>query len=297
VGVPQSMLPDAIESTATVGNILPELARSLGLNDVVKVVAGGADNSCAAIGNGIVTEGQAVVSVGTSGTVVAFLNDINAKVTGDVHLFNYSYPGGIYAMSVMLSAGEALNWLRRSLMPELSFEDMNALAEQSPAGANRLVFLPYIFGERCPYSDADARGVFFGLSGTTDKADMVRAVMEGVAFGFKDLFGLVTEFVPLNEVYITGGGAKSDIWGRIIADVLGVRLSVLNIEEGPAFGAALIAAVGSGVFANFEEAKGKALSVVKTYEPDKNNNYDKLYGVYKSLYTANKKIFGELAGA
>jgi len=295
MGVPASVAPEVMESTGAVGTLTPDMARNLGLNADVRVIAGGADNSCAAIGNGIVKEGQAVVSVGTSGTVVAFLNDIAARVTGDVHLFNYSYPNGIYAMGVMLSAGEALNWLKRCLMPELGFDEMAALAAKSPAGSNNLIFLPYIFGERCPYSDADARGVFFGLSGTTDKSDIVRAVMEGVAFGLKDLCGLVSGFVPLNEVYITGGGAKSPVWGQIIADVLGVELSVLNIEEGPAFGAALIAGVGSGMFSSFEEAKNKALSVVNAYLPDNKRVYEKQYAIYKQLYAANKNIFKELS--
>ena len=180
-------------------------------------------------------------------------------------------------------------------MPDMSFDDMNRLAEDSPIGANRLIFLPYLFGERCPYSDANARGVFFGLSGTTSKGDMVRAVMEGVAFGMKDLYGLVSGFARLDEIYITGGGAKSDIWGRIISSVLNKKLSVLNVEEGPAFGAALIASVGSGVFDSFESAKQKSLSVVKTFTPEANERYEELYKIYKKLYAANKPLFKELS--
>ena len=295
MGVPARMLPPAYESSAAVGTVSDDVARELGLPSGVRVVAGGADNSCAAIGNGVVREGQAVVSVGTSGTVVAFLNGIDSKVTGDVHLFNYSYPKSVYAMGVALTAGEALNWLRRRMFPELSFDDMNALAEESSPGSGGLVFLPYLFGERCPYSDADARGVLFGLSGTTDRRDIVRAVMEGVAFAMKDLFGLVSNFVSIDEIYMTGGGAKSGVWGQIMADVIGRRLYVLNIEEGPAFGAALIAAVGCGMFESFEEAKGKCLSVVKVFEPRAVAVYEKQYAIYKKLYEANKNIFRELA--
>ena len=297
MGVPPEILPEVLESTGVVGTLSADIAREIGLPEDVSVVAGGADNSCAAIGNGVVKEGQAVLSIGTSGTIVAFLSDIKAKVTGDVHLFDYSYPGGIYAMGVALSAGESLSWLRRSLFNEYNFDDMNALAGASPPGSNKLIFLPYIFGERCPYSDANARGVFFGLSGTTDRRDIVRAVMEGVAYSMKDLYGLVSDFVPIDEIYITGGGAKSNVWGQIISDVIGVELSVLNIEEGPAFGAAIIAAVGCGMYGSFEEAKAKTLSVTKVFRPQPKSVYEKQYAIYKKLYAANKNLFAELSAA
>ncbi len=291
----KDILPEVLQSTDVVGLVSDDISDELGLAKDAKVIAGGADNSCAAVGNGVITKGQAVLSVGTSGTAIGYLDGINGKVTGDVHLFNYSMPDSLYAMGCMLCAGEALNWLKRTFFADNSFDELNALADASPAGSDGIIFLPYLFGERCPYSDANARGVFFGISGGTEKGDMIRAVMEGVAFGLKDLFTLVTDFVDVNEVYITGGGAKSKVWGQIIADVVNRELKVLNIEEGPSFGAALIALVGAGMCPDFETAKGKSVKVIKTIKPGENVlKYDSIHKLYKELYTANKEAFKKL---
>lgn len=291
----KDILPEVLQSTGVVGEVTSELAKELGLADGAKVIAGGADNSCAAVGNGVISKGQAVLSVGTSGTAIAYLDGINNKVTGDVHLFNYSMPDSLYAMGCMLCAGEALNWLKRTLFEDTSFNELNALAEKAPVGSGGIVFLPYLFGERCPYSDVNARGVFFGISGATGKGELIRSVMEGVAFGLKDLFSLVTDFVDVNELYITGGGAKSKIWGQIIADVVGRELNVLNIEEGPSFGAALIALVGSGICSDFETAKGKSVKVIKTIKPSENvTKYTEIHKIYTELYKTNKEMFAKL---
>ena len=291
----KDILPEVLQSTDVVGLVSDDISDELGLAKDAKVIAGGADNSCAAVGNGVISKGQAVLSVGTSGTAIGYLDGINGKVTGDVHLFNYSMPDSLYAMGCMLCAGEALNWLKRTFFADNSFDELNALADASPAGSDGIIFLPYLFGERCPYSDANARGVFFGISGGTEKGDMIRAVMEGVAFGLKDLFTLVTDFVDVNEVYITGGGAKSKVWGQIIADVVNRELKVLNIEEGPSFGAALIALVGAGMCPDFETAKGKSVKVIKTIKPGENVlKYDSIHKLYKELYTANKEAFKKL---
>jgi xylulokinase len=297
VGVSPDLLPDAMESTAVVGLARPDVAAELGLPDGVKVIAGGADNSCAAIGNGVVASGQAVISVGTSGTVVAFLDGIRAEVTGAVHLFNYSYPGSLYAMGCMLSAGECLNWLKRELLTGESFDELNRLAAEAPIGSNKLIFTPYLFGERCPHTDPNARGVFFGLSPLSGKGALARAVMEGVAFGLKDMFNLVSGFAEMNEVYITGGGGKSPLWGQIICDVIGVPLKLLNVSEGPAFGAALIAGVGAGLFPDFKSAKEKTMRVEKEYAPIPENaaEYAKFYPVFREVYASTRELYGKLA--
>ncbi|GHU50302.1 xylulokinase [Clostridia bacterium] len=294
IGIPKEILPKAIESTGTVGVISAQTASELGLPHGVKVIAGGADNSCAAIGNGVVSSNSAVVSVGTSGTVVAFLDDIKSKVTGAVHLFNYSYPNSFYAMGCMLSAGECLNWLTREILTGESFDELNELVAKTPIGSNHLLFAPYLFGERCPHTDPSARGIFFGLSSLTKKGEMARAVMEGVAFGLKDMFNLVLDFASMDEVYITGGGAKSPVWSQIICDVLNVPLKLLNISEGPAFGAALIAGVGAGVFPSFADAKEKSMRVIKTYTPQNPEKYAEYYKVFQKLYTTNKSLYQEL---
>lgn len=293
--ISKDILPEVVQSTDVVGEVIPEIAKELCLAEGAKVVAGGADNSCAAVGNGVISKGQAVLSVGTSGTAIAYLDEISGKVTGDVHLFNYSMPNSLYAMGCMLCAGEALNWLKRTFFAEKSFDELNALAEKSPAGSGGIIFLPYLFGERCPYSDPNARGVFFGISGATGQGEIIRSVMEGVAFGLKDLFSLVTDFVDVNELYITGGGAKSKVWGQIISDIVNRELNVLNIEEGPSFGAALIALVGSKICPDFETAKGKSVKIIKTIKPSQNaEKYAEIHKTYKALYEANKELFKKI---
>ena len=295
-GIDAAILPEAVESTAAVGTVKARLAEELGLSAETKVIAGGADNSCAAVGNGAVSKGQAVISVGTSGTVVAFLDRMPDKTDGRVHLFNYSYPGSFYAMGCMLSAGESLNWLRRNVMNDLSFEEFSAMAELAPAGSRGLVFLPYLFGERCPYNDAGARGVFFGLSSQTGREELVRSVFEGVAYNLRAMFGLVTEFTEINELYITGGGAKSEVWGQITADVLNRELLVLDSSEGPGFGAAMIAGVGCGMFGSFKEAKNMAVKVGRRISPNLESHavYNKYYDIFIGLYKANREIFAKL---
>ncbi len=291
----KEILPEVLQSTGIVGEVSDALCDELGLAKAAKVIAGGADNSCAAVGNGVIEKGQAVLSVGTSGTAIGYLDGINNKVTGDVHLFNYSMPNSLYAMGCMLCAGEALNWLKRTLFEENTFDELNELAEKAEAGSSGLIFLPYLFGERCPYSDVNARGVFFGLSGVTGKGEIIRSVMEGVAFGLKDLLSLVTDFVDVNELYITGGGAKSKIWGQIISDVVNKDLNVLNIEEGPSFGAALIALVGAGICPDFQTAKGNSVKIIKTIKPSENaKKYQELHKIYSDLYKANKEVFEKL---
>jgi len=298
VGVNSSIWADALPSTGYVGTVTDEIAAELGLPSGIKVYGGGADNACAAVGTGVLAEGQATVSVGTSGTVIAYLNNIDSKkaaaANGAVHLFNYAPKGSFYAMGCMLAAGECLNWLKRSLFPDLSFDEMNRLAEQTPPGSNGLMFLPYLFGERCPHNDENACGVFFGINGATGRGEFARAVMEGVAFGLKDMFAMVAEFTQIKEISITGGGAKSPLWASIIADILNMPLAVSNVAEAPASGAAAIAAVGCGIFNNFAEFASKTKSdspEIIIPNPQNKEVYEKRYELYKKLYSANKENF------
>lgn len=292
------ILPEVLPSTGLVGKVKAELAEELFLTTETNVIAGGADNSCAAIGNGVIENGQAVISVGTSGTVIGYLNKVNTEITGSVHLFNYSAPNSLYAMGCMLCAGESLNWLKRTLFSDKSFDEINELAEKAKPGSGGLIFLPYLFGERSPHNDPNARGVFFGISGATGSGEIIRSVMEGVAFGLKDLFSQVSAFTEVKEIYITGGGAKSNLWGQIISDVINKPLNILNISEGPSFGAALIALVGSGICSNFRLAKGNSVKVIKTIEPgSQSEEYKKYYEIYRQLYKANKEMFETLQKA
>jgi xylulokinase len=298
VGVSADIWAEALPSTGYVGTVTAAVAAELGLPQNVKVYGGGADNCCAAVGTGVLAEGQAAVSVGTSGTVIAYLDKINTEKVyeagGAVHMFNYAVPGSFYAMGCMLSAGECLNWLKRELFPDLSFDDMNVLAEKTPAGANGLMFLPYLFGERCPHNDESARGVFFGINGMTGRGEFIRAVLEGVAFGLRDMLAMVRGFTDIKELTVTGGGAKSPLWAGIIADVLNTPLTVSNAAEAPASGAAAIAAVGAGIFKDFAEFAAKTkpqTPEVIVPNPANTGIYDKKYALYKKLYAANKDLF------
>ncbi len=291
-GVSPEILPEVIPSTGLVGCVKEELCRELGFEPGCKVIAGGADNSCAAIGNGVIKEGQGVISIGTSGTVIGYVGEIKSEVTGGVHLFNYSAPNSRYAMGCMLCAGEALNWTKRTFFENLSFDELNVLAEDAPAGSGGLIFLPYLFGERSPHNDPDARGAFIGIFGGCEKGNIIRSVMEGVGYAVKDMYEEVVKFTDLNEIFITGGGAKSNLWGQICSDILNKPLKVLNISEGPSYGAALIALVGSGAAEDFEAAKGGKVKVIKEITPSENTKiYDRFYPVFRQLYKSNKENF------
>ncbi|MDR0249276.1 MAG: xylulokinase [Oscillospiraceae bacterium] len=291
IGLDESLFPPVLQSTAVVGTLLPAVAAHLGLSPDTKVVAGGADNSCAAVGNGITKAGQAVISLGTSGTVVAMLDNLRGNITGDVHLFNYSHPGAYYAMGVMLSAGACLEWYR-SVSGYDRFRVMDGEAGAAEPGSRGVVFLPYLAGERCP-SNPHARGVFFGLSNLSGKAEMARAVMEGVAYSFRFMLELVEGFTGITELYITGGGAKSAVWRQIVADITGRELAVLNNTEGPSLGAAIIAGVGAGVYRSFDEAKGLLLSKELTVTPTKHDAYERGYSLFRKLYAALCPLFAE----
>jgi xylulokinase len=286
--IDEAVLPEVLSSTEVVGEVTGETAALLGH---CLVIAGGADNSCAAVGSGMAHSGQGVVSIGTSGTVIGCLDTANVNATGEVHLFNYSVGDSIYAMGCMLSAGESLNWLKRTLFETISFKELDELAALSSKGSNGVVFLPYLFGERTPHNDPNARGMLFGLSGATQKGDIIRSVLEGVAFGIRNMYDCVESFTPLKELTVTGGGAKSELWGQIIADVLNKPLRVNSVSEGPSLGAAFLAAVGSGL-SGLEELQGKVLSVERCILPSAEaETYDKYYEVYNRLYMANRDIF------
>ena len=288
LGLDKKILPHVLPSDDVYGKINPQIAAELGLSTETLVIAGGADNSCAAIGNGVTRMGQAVISIGTSGTVVAMLDSAPKTITGRVHIFNYSFPDRLYAMGCMLCAGESLSWLSDLL--NIGYDELNTLAEAAPAGADGLIFLPYLFGERCPVANPNARGIFFGLNRQHGAAHMARAVMEGVAHNIRAMLDEVAEIAEINEFYITGGGAKSPIWGQIIADIIGHEIAVLNIEEGPAFGAALIAAVGAQLYPDFDTAKADFLKVARRITPANQGFYDKPHEHFRNIYKANAPL-------
>jgi len=294
----QDLLPPVLNSFDLAGKITKPIAEKTGLKFGTSVVAGGADNACGAVGSGITEEGRVMISIGSSGVVLAQTNNPQADQKGRIHLFNHACPDSWYMMGVMLSAGMSYEWLRKKLFNRsLDYKKLDQLAEEINPGSEGLIFLPYLYGERTPHNDANARGVYFGISGKHDQRHFVRSVLEGVAFALKDSLELIKDKgVKIKEIRATGGGAKSKIWQQILADILGEEINLLNTEEGPAFGAALIAGVGVGVYSSFAEAVNRIIKVKKTILPAIQNTerYNQNFQLYKKLYYSLKEDFKEL---
>jgi xylulokinase len=302
-----ALLPPVVPADAVAGTITPEVAQLTGLLPGTPVAGGGADNACAAVGNGVVRPGLALVSIGTSGVVLAYAEahrvDTSAPVPR-VHTFNHAVPNAWYLMGVTQSAGLSLRWLRDNIgLPERALErwtglDAYELLTQEAAsvapGSEGLFFLPYLQGERTPHLDPYARGGWLGLTASHDRRHLVRAVLEGVAFSLKDCFNIIREQgLPIEQLRATGGGAKSVLWRQIIADVLGVELVTTNAQEGPAFGAALLAGVATGLYPSIQQACEATVQVAAqtTPHPEIQAIYAHAYETYQALYPALKPIF------
>ena len=292
------LLPPVLNSFDLAGRITKNIAEQTGLKFKTPVVAGGADNACGAVGSGIIQEGRVMVSIGSSGVVLAQTNNPQADQEGRIHLFNHACPDSWYMMGVTLSAGMSYEWLHKKLFNRsLDYTKLDQLAEEIEPGSEGLIFLPYLYGERTPHNDANARGVYFGISGKHDQRHFIRSVLEGVTFALKDSLELIKDKgVKIKEIRAIGGGAKSRIWQQILADILGEEINLLNVEEGPAFGAALIAGVGVGTYSSFAEAVNRIIKVKKTIIPRIQNTekYNQYYQLYKKLYYSLKENFKEL---
>ncbi|MFW6301255.1 MAG: xylulokinase [Bacillota bacterium] len=298
LGINPDILPPLLNSTEVAGEINSQSAELTGIPEGTTVVAGGADNACGAAGSGMVEEGQVMVSIGSSGVILAPADKYQAVSGGKLHLFNHSAAGKYYYMGVMLAAGQALSWYMDNVLPEgWDYKKLNAETAEIPAGSENLIFLPYLNGERTPHADANARAVFFGLSALHNKAHMARAVMEGVTFGLRDSLELIQDNgIDVKTVRAIGGGAKSKVWQQIIADIFNKPVELLEIEEGPAYGAALIAGVGAGIYNSLEEANQELIKVKEVIQPDpeKAKKYNELYHIYRGLYPALKESYKSL---
>ena len=290
-GITEEMLPKLYESYEVVGTLKPEIAKELGFSENVKVVAGAGDNAAAAVGTGTVGDGQCNISLGTSGTV--FISSKNFGVDENNALHSFCHADGSYhLMGCMLSAASCNKWWAEEILQTKDFA-----AEQAPIqklGENHVFFLPYLMGERSPHNNPDARGVFFGMSMDSTRADMTQAVLEGVAFGLRDSLEVARSIgVNPERTKICGGGAKSPLWRKIIANVMNMKVDLIESEEGPGYGAAILAAVGCGVFDSVEEAAKKLVKVTGTEEPDPElvQKYEERYQEFKELYPALKGFF------
>jgi len=290
-------LPPTHEGTAVTGEMTAEAADATGLAEGTPVVAGGGDQSAAAVGTGAVEEGVVSISLGTSGVVFAATGRPTIEPEGRLHAFCHAAPGTWHLMGVMLSAAGSLRWYRDTLAPETDFDDLLAPASEVVPGSDGLFFLPYLTGERTPHPDPQARGGFIGLTARHEQPHLTRAVLEGVAFGLRDNFALMqeTSLARVDEARITGGGTQSALWRQIIADVLGVELATVANPEGAAYGAALLAGVGAGRWPSVQAACTETVAVTERTapRPEPAAVYDEGYQAYRRLYPALRPIFHE----
>lgn len=301
-----ALLPPVVSSAAVCGTLTQASAQRTGLVAGTPVAGGGADNACGAVGNGVVQPGLALVSIGTSGVVLGYASTPQVDTSGPiprVHTFNHAVPDAWYLMGVTQGAGLSLRWVRDNLgQSERALEHWTGLdayellakeAEQIAPGCDGLFFLPYLQGERTPHLDPWARGGWIGLTASHDRRHLIRAVLEGVALSLKDCFAILREQgLPLEQVRATGGGAKSPLWRQILADVLDVELVTTSTQEGPAFGAALLAGVASGAYASIQQACDRTIHIVEYTEPQPEavHIYARTSKTYQALYPALKGI-------
>ncbi len=297
------LLPPVVPSAGIMGHIDARAARETGLRAGTPVMGGGADNACAAAGSGVLEPGQVLCSVGTSGTVVAPVGLAVGNPGHNVHLFSHVSPSTNYLMGVVLSAGGALRWFKDTCCPDLvkadqagganAYARITAEAEATPVGAEGLLFLPYLTGERTPHGTAAARGVFFGLSPRHTRGHMARAVIEGVSYALGQSLDLLRQAgVAGDVVRVTGGGARSPFWRQILADTFACPLDVQTTDEGPAYGAALLAAVGHGAFQTIEETAALIQPSGRVEpRPEAARLYKRGARLFADLYTALEPMY------
>lgn len=293
-GISESQLPKLYESYEVVGTLKKEIANELGLNEKCKVIAGAGDNASAAIGTGTVGEGSCNISLGTSGTI--FISSKNFSVDKNNALHAFAHADGYYhLMGCMLSAASCNKWWLEGIIGTKAYEQEQL--KITKLGENHVFFLPYLMGERSPHNNPNARGTFIGMTMDTSREDMTQAVLEGVAFAIRDSFEIAKSLgIVIERTKICGGGAKSLLWKKIIANTLNIKVDVVETEEGPAYGAALLAAVGCGEFNSIEEATGKVVKVIHTIEPEEGlvTKYEEKYNKFKKIYPTIKDLYSDL---
>lgn len=293
-GVNEDMMAKVYESYECVGTLLPEIAQELGVSENVKVAAGAGDNAAAAVGTGTVGDGRCNISLGTSGTIFISMKNFGVDKYNALHAFDHA-DGHYHLMGCMLSAASCNKWWMDEIIGTKDYA-----AEQkaiTKLGQNHVYFLPYLMGERSPHNDPNARGTFIGLTMDTTRADMTQAVLEGVAFALRDSFEVAKALgVHIERTKICGGGAKSPLWKKIIANVLNVKVDVIESEEGPAMGGAMLAAVACGEYKSVEEIANSLVKVVDTVEPEADlvEAYEARYQQFKQIYPACKELFGKI---
>lgn len=292
--VKEEQLAKIYESYETVGTLLPEVADKLGLPASVKVAAGAGDNAAAAVGTGTVGDGMCNISLGTSGTIFISSNKFGVDKYNALHAFAHA-DGHYHLMGCMLSAASCNKWWMDEIIGTTDYAAQQK--EIDKLGENHVYFLPYLMGERSPHNNPNARGTFIGMTMDTTRADMTQAVLEGVAFALRDSFEVARSLgIQIERTKICGGGAKSPLWKKMIANILNLKVDVIESEEGPAMGGAMLAAVACGEYADVEAAAAKIVKVVDTVEPDPElvAKYEARYQQFKEIYPACKALFDKI---
>ena len=302
--IDKSLLGEMYESSEVTGTLLPEIAEKLGLSAKTVVVGGAGDNAAAAVGTGVVREGTAFTTIGTSGVVFAHTDKPAIDPQGRVHTCCCAVPGAWHIMGVTQAAGFSLKWFRDNFCQNYieeakekgvdPYDLINADIETVPVGSDKLIYLPYLNGERTPHLDDKARGVFFGLSGIHTRKHLLRAVMEGVSYSLCDCNDILREMgIDVKEMMACGGGGKSSIWRQMLSDLYNCKVATIAQEQGPALGVAILAGVGSGVYESVESACDKRISKAKETDPIKENaeKYAKYHSLYNKLYRDLKEDY------
>lgn len=309
LGIDKTLLGKVYESPEVTGTVTDEAAALTGLYPGTKVVGGAGDNAAAAVGTGVVKDGRAFTTIGTSGVVFAHTSKISIDPKGRVHTFCCAVPGAWHVMGVTQGAGLSLQWTRNNICTEEMnqakaegvdpYYIMDKEADSVAIGSERLLYLPYLMGERTPHLDPNARGTFFGLSAMHKRPHIIRSVMEGVSFSLMDCLSVFGEMdIKADSMIACGGGGTSKVWRKMLSDIYNCEISTIDSKEGPALGVAILAMVGTGMYSSVEEACDAVIRKGTTTVPDADNHerYMKFYDIYRKLYISNKENFAKLAG-
>ncbi len=295
-GMKEAQMPKLFESYEPIGTVKPEVAKELGLPATVRVVAGAGDNAAAAVGTGVVGEGGCNISLGTSGTIFISSKAFGVDPHNALHAFCHA-DGGWHLMGCMLSAASCNKWFCEDILNTSDYAAEQTDITDDKLGCNRVFFLPYLMGERSPINDVNARGTFTGLSMDSTRADMVQAVLEGVAFALRDSFEVAKAIgLSIDRSFLCGGGAKSPLWRKILANVLNIPLDIPQTEEGPGYGGAMLAMVGTGAYENVQACADALTHVQETVAPDPQiaARYEAQYRKFQRIYPTMKDLFQEI---
>ncbi|MCR4676210.1 MAG: xylulokinase [Sphaerochaetaceae bacterium] len=295
--ITENQMPKLFESFDVVGTLRPDVAELLGLPKTVKVVAGAGDNAAAAVGTATVGEGKCNISLGTSGTVFISSDHFGVDPNNALHSFAHA-DGGFHIMGCMLSAASCNKWFCEDILGSRDYAELQEGIGEKNLGRNHVFFLPYLMGERSPINDTNARGTFTGITMDTSRNDMVQAVLEGVSFAIRDSFEVARSLgLRIDRSKICGGGFKSPLWKKIFANVLGIPLDMMKTEQGPGYGAVILAMVGCGLYPDVQSATDELVSVSSTVQPDPElvKLYQERYEQFRQIYPSMKELFSKLS--